>query len=883
MIWWPDVMRHEEIQDTAAGRFVLGSRIAPSFARTSELHRIVRLIADGTSVEIVGTRFSGRTELLRRLVVSLESAGRMTVAIRGIGERLAFEAIRLGLGPDSYIRKTNSANPATPGSSALSQLTSHLGTGPSAILIDDADLLDDASWSVVEAAHKTLGTPVVAVTLRRPSSDDSRNRLARMASPVAQHAVSPLPRVAIHDLLESRLSGQVSAAATSRIHVDSAGIPGIATAIADAAQRSGAMRRSGSVWTCETDVWSRELNGTFEALLLSFRHEIREALQVLAMTGHTEIVRAAELVGRDRVEYLEDSGLISVFALQRRLRFEICPPGLRDYFTNLDGVARKSWRAGESGSFLGSKTGLASVRRVGETSAARMFSDRMFSDRMFSDRMSSDRMSAGGRGVAITDTVQILNEQLGGLSAALSDSAVGEVIARTSLSDVAIEHELEFRHLHSRWLVASGAPREAVLGALTPSKVADDPLGSALACLRQTVLLEQDGTNGRHVLDLAASPAGADIGNLTARVCTGFAHVISARCEEALAFVADFPADAPRFLRTHADYVHGLALYGSGRAAEAADWAATRIDAAVHDRDPAALVAHSYVAALSHAAMGRFEESAEVAALAISSQVRSCGLLFSPERALFATAAVVALRSGSRTSAAAYQDRLAQLPLYSEALPVGAPEFVDAARMAVEGDARGAARTYARAGLRLDGNGFALAAGGAFMLSLLSEYDPRIGQEFRHRAERMGGPLFAALLDGRAAGHARDHEGLVDAARRLRQHDAVREALRCFTEARRLLRKSGDVSGAEAVYAEIEDLLGSAVPEFETAGVRGDSRLGITRREKEIIALVSEGLVNSDIAERVGISVRTVETHLRNIRRKTGAADREALRLFDAV
>ena len=107
--------------------------------------------------------------------------------------------------------------------------------------------------------------------------------------------------------------------------------------------------------------------------------------------------------------------------------------------------------------------------------------------------------------------------------------------------------------------------------------------------------------------------------------------------------------------------------------------------------------------------------------------------------------------------------------------------------------------------------------------------------------------------------------------------------MRCFTEARRLLRKSGDVSGAEAVYAEIEDLLGSAVPEFETAGVRGDSRLGITRREKEIIALVSEGLVNSDIAERVGISVRTVETHLRNIRRKTGAADREALRLFDAV
>jgi DNA-binding CsgD family transcriptional regulator len=873
MIWWPDVVRHEEIQDTAEGRFVLGSRIAPSFARTRELHRIVRLIADGTSVEIVGTRFSGRTELLRRLVVSLESAGRMTVAIRGIGERLQLEAIRLGLGPDSHIRKTNPASHATPGSSALSQLTAHLGTGPSAILIDDAEFLDDASWSVVEAAHKTLGTPVVAVTLRRPPSDESRNRLARMASPVTQQVVSPLPRAAIHDLLESRVSGRVSAALTSRIHVDSAGIPGIVTAIVDAAQRSGAMRRSGSVWTCETDVWSSELNGTFEALLLSFRHEIREALEVLAMAGHGDIVEAAELVGRDRVEYLEAAGLISVFALQGRHRFEICPPGLRDYFTNLDGSARKSWRAGEAGSVLGSKAKLDSGARIDAASAAGRFSDRTFADRIF----------ASGRGLTITDAVQILNEHLGGPSATLSDSEMGDVIARTSLSDAAIEDELEFRHLHSRWLVASGAPREAVLGALTPSKVADDSLRRALGYLRQTVLLEQDGTGGCHLLDVAPSQADADIGNLTARVCAGLAHAITARGNEALAFVADFPADAPRFLRTHADYARGLALYGSGRAAEAADWAASRIDLALHDRDPASLVAHSYVAALSHAAGGRFEESAEVAALAISSQVRSCGLLFSPERALFATAAVVALRSGSRTSAAAYQDRLAQLPLCSEALPVGAPEFADAARLAVGGDTRGAARMYARVGRRLDGNGFALAAGSALMLSLLSEYDPRIGQEFRHRAERMGGPLFAALLDGRGAGHARDHEGLVDAARRLREHDAVREALRCFTEARRLLRKSGDVSRAEAVYAEIEDLLGSAVPEFETAGVRGDSRLGITRREKEIIALVSEGLANSDIAERVGISVRTVETHLRNIRRKTGAADRDALRLFGAV
>ena len=43
-----------------------------------------------------------------------------------------------------------------------------------------------------------------------------------------------------------------------------------------------------------------------------------------------------------------------------------------------------------------------------------------------------------------------------------------------------------------------------------------------------------------------------------------------------------------------------------------------------------------------------------------------------------------------------------------------------------------------------------------------------------------------------------------------------------------------------------------------------------TPREKEIAKLVSVGLWAKEIAGRLGISVRTVETHLRWIRVKTG-------------
>jgi DNA-binding NarL/FixJ family response regulator len=50
----------------------------------------------------------------------------------------------------------------------------------------------------------------------------------------------------------------------------------------------------------------------------------------------------------------------------------------------------------------------------------------------------------------------------------------------------------------------------------------------------------------------------------------------------------------------------------------------------------------------------------------------------------------------------------------------------------------------------------------------------------------------------------------------------------------------------------------------------GESSRSLTKREKEILALVIDGVSNSVIAERLEISVRTVENHRANILRKVG-------------
>ena len=58
---------------------------------------------------------------------------------------------------------------------------------------------------------------------------------------------------------------------------------------------------------------------------------------------------------------------------------------------------------------------------------------------------------------------------------------------------------------------------------------------------------------------------------------------------------------------------------------------------------------------------------------------------------------------------------------------------------------------------------------------------------------------------------------------------------------------------------------------------RSDGLPTMTRREREIVALVAEGYENGAIASLLRISAETVKAHLRNMREKTGAANRAAL------
>jgi pimeloyl-ACP methyl ester carboxylesterase/DNA-binding CsgD family transcriptional regulator len=75
------------------------------------------------------------------------------------------------------------------------------------------------------------------------------------------------------------------------------------------------------------------------------------------------------------------------------------------------------------------------------------------------------------------------------------------------------------------------------------------------------------------------------------------------------------------------------------------------------------------------------------------------------------------------------------------------------------------------------------------------------------------------------------------------------------------------IGDAEAVVAEVRRFLGLPAS-------RRDVPTGLTPRQREVAALVAEGLTNRDIAGRLGITERSAESHLERIRLRLGFRSR---------
>ena len=86
---------------------------------------------------------------------------------------------------------------------------------------------------------------------------------------------------------------------------------------------------------------------------------------------------------------------------------------------------------------------------------------------------------------------------------------------------------------------------------------------------------------------------------------------------------------------------------------------------------------------------------------------------------------------------------------------------------------------------------------------------------------------------------------------------------------------SEEIVAAILAVAEGRNFLGSGLA--ATAGRPDESRPLLSARETEILRCLADGLASRQIAQTLGMSVRTVETHRHNIRRKLGLAGQAEL------
>lgn len=155
--------------------------------------------------------------------------------------------------------------------------------------------------------------------------------------------------------------------------------------------------------------------------------------------------------------------------------------------------------------------------------------------------------------------------------------------------------------------------------------------------------------------------------------------------------------------------------------------------------------------------------------------------------------------------------------------------------------------------------------------------DPTTASRLAELAEQVHGPRVHAAAAHAAALAACDGDRLVESSRqyggfgdRLAAADAMAHAVRVYQD-------RGLGGAALQASAKAQQLAGECdgpdTPALRSATVPRP----ITARQREIISLAAQGLSNKEIAERLTVSIRSVEGHLFRASQRVGANSREQL------
>jgi DNA-binding CsgD family transcriptional regulator len=153
--------------------------------------------------------------------------------------------------------------------------------------------------------------------------------------------------------------------------------------------------------------------------------------------------------------------------------------------------------------------------------------------------------------------------------------------------------------------------------------------------------------------------------------------------------------------------------------------------------------------------------------------------------------------------------------------------------------------------------------------------DPRQALRLVELAARCDAPLVSAYADHAKAASAGDGPALLEVADAMSRIGALRFEMEAAADAARAFVEEGRQDSARRAAARTNEIFergqGGLRPEVEGLTTLDP---GLTPREKDIVELARQGLTNAEIADRLFLSVRTVESHIYRAMHKLGISDR---------
>lgn len=827
------------------------------------------IIGSGGSVDIVGDRGAGRTTLWERLRNHFLNENWFVLTINGIPAFKTYPLVALSIAGVSAAREGRPSAIAA----SVDEIVDRMRQERGAIFIDDWNDLDDATWGVVTAVQRRHGVPVVITRIKSADARHTPGGLAAASMALTYTVDLPSFRYdELDDAVTARLGGPIEPSALSRVYAKTGGNVGLAFALVDTAVREHRLEMRDGSWIATRDLWSNGLVTMVESLLEHLTPEQRDTLETLSLLGIVDLSAVEPLIPAARLEELEKQSLLELYATGGRFLVNVKPPLVVEYFRHVSHPARRLrlTRALQDDLMPASTDDIevaydtagqmaGFVRFVHEQRRARLLITRAEWNRAPSRKAAVDYVRAL---VASAGQTEEIDEVL----AASVDLPADE----TLLVEWHILHadHVAFEHLD--------APRAvAHLRDIAPS------VGTAGAILLARAVEIEDALIGNGDLSTLpdidehfSGPERVALHRAHAAVCTVRGDILESR-----AHIAAIRSETQAPLEPLAAIIAGLNDISDGLLRRAMDDAVRGMDEARERFDPIAMRAHGYLAVSTSVLDGQYGEVERVldTMYAIGEPFHEPPFT---QLAFDITSAVLASRRGNKRLV---QQRVADF----ERNPLPDGPWLGTARGYASAQIAAGAGDYQRAGDVLEDMAERLWERGGRVASMLASLvsielapTPQKLAVVAERVQLVPAELVRTHYLFATSVASGDPQQMLAAGEELAAKERTGMAMIAFRTASDELAQAGDQAGADHARERFEALReGLHSDQYDIARFK-TVVVDLTTREREVASMAASGMTNQQIADALTLSVRTVETHLHRLMRKTGTERRSQLREY---